>query len=73
MKCCVCGSSDDINMHHVRHLRKGNKTVVSGFNRIMADINRKQIPVCRKCHVQIHNGKYDGKALKDLHFNPAVI
>ncbi|MDX7862326.1 reverse transcriptase domain-containing protein [Aeromonas caviae] len=73
MKCCVCGSSDNINMHHVRHLRKGNKTVVSGFNRIMADINRKQIPVCRKCHVQIHNGKYDGKALKDLHFNPAVI
>ncbi|QQV19232.1 group II intron reverse transcriptase/maturase [Aeromonas caviae] len=73
MKCCVCGSSDDINMHHVRHLRKGNKSVVKGFNRILANINRKQIPVCHECHVQIHNGKYDGKALKDLHFNPAVI
>lgn len=39
----------------------------------MAQINRKQIPVCHECHVLIHAGKYDGKSLKDLHFNPVVV
>lgn len=73
MHCCVCGSTDNIHMHHLRHLRKGGKVVAKGFNRIMADINRKQIPVCQDCHVQIHSGKYDGKSLKDLHYNPAVV
>ncbi len=73
MNCCICGSNDRIQMHHVRHLRKGGKVVVRGFNRILADINRKQIPVCHECHVLIHAGKYDGKSLKDLHFNPAAV
>lgn len=73
MGCCVCGSKDQIQMHHVRHLRKGNKVIVKGFNRIMAAVNRKQVPVCHECHVLIHAGKYDGKSLKDLHFNPAVV
>ncbi|TXI28265.1 MAG: hypothetical protein E6Q69_16610 [Aquipseudomonas alcaligenes] len=73
MDCCVCGSDRQIQMHHVRHLRKGGKVVVRGFNRVMADINRKQIPVCHDCHVLIHAGKYDGKSLKDLHFNPALV
>jgi len=26
----------------------------------MAQMNRKQIPVCHQCHVKIHKGKYDG-------------
>lgn len=73
MNCCVCGSSEQIQMHHVRHLRKGGRVVVRGFNRILADVNRKQIPVCHECHVRIHSGKYDGKSLKDLHYNPAVV
>lgn len=73
MDCCICGSKDHIQMHHLRHLRKGGKVVVRGFNRILADINRKQIPVCHECHVQIHSGKYDGKSLKDLHYNPALV
>lgn len=73
MVCCVCGSDHQIQMHHVRHLRKGGKIVVRGFNRVMAQINRKQIPVCHECHVLIHAGKYDGKSLKDLHFNPVVV
>lgn len=73
MDCCVCGSKENTQMHHIRHLRKGGKVVVKGFNRILADINRKQIPVCHGCHVQIHAGKYDGKSLKDLHYNPALV
>lgn len=73
LRCCVCGTDDGIQMHHVRHLRKGGKVAVKGFNHIMAQINRKQIPVCHECHVLIHAGKYDGKSLKDLHFNPVVV
>jgi len=47
-------------MHHVKHIRKGE---VKGFTQIMKQLNRKQIPVCRPCHMKIHSGKYDGIAL----------
>ena len=63
--CCICGATENIEMHHVRHVRKiGEK--LKGFTKIMAIINRKQIPVCRECHNKIHAGKYDGISLKDF-------
>lgn len=63
--CVICGEPNGVAMHHVRHVRKmGSK--VKGFNKILALINRKQIPVCKDCHVSIHNGSYDGLALKDF-------
>jgi len=52
-------------MHHVKHIKKSGKTT-KGFTKLMAKLNRKQIPVCIKCHVKIHNGTYDGIGLKDL-------
>jgi len=58
--CKLCGSTENVEMHHVRHIRKGN---LKGFTKFMAAINRKQIPVCRKCHMNIHYGLYDGKKL----------
>lgn len=61
--CAICGSPDDVEMHHLRHVRKG-KTI--GFAAVMSAINRKQIPACRECHNKIHAGKYDGIALSDL-------
>ena len=36
------------------------------FSTFMGLINRKQIPVCRDCHVKIHNGRYDGIKLSEL-------
>lgn len=63
--CCICGSYDKIEMHHVKHVRKMNHEL-KGFNRNMAKINRKQIPVCKPCHNSIHEGKYDGMSLKDF-------
>jgi hypothetical protein len=54
-------------MHHVRHIRKSGMKV-KGFHRLMRSLNKKQIPVCHSCHVKIHQGKYDGMALKDLKF-----
>mgnify|MGYP001158130608 CR=1 FL=1 len=63
--CCICGATENIEMHHVRHVRKiGEK--LKGFTKIMSIINRKQIPVCRECHNKIHAGKYDGISLKDF-------
>lgn len=39
----------------------------------MAIRNRKQIPVCQKCHVKIHGGNYTGDALNSLiKYNPII-
>ncbi|WP_369123920.1 hypothetical protein [Burkholderia sp. 9775_39] len=64
--CVICGSDDRVAMHHIRHVRKMG-TAVQGFSRLMATLNRKQIPVCSPCHTRIHKGEYDGLKLSDLH------
>jgi group II intron reverse transcriptase/maturase len=63
--CAICGSQEQVVMHHVRHIRKRGENV-RGFTLYMAAINRKQVPVCRKCHREIHNGKYDGASLSSI-------
>jgi group II intron reverse transcriptase/maturase len=64
--CCLCGSPD-VEMHHVRHIRKmGETNNVTGFTKLMALVNRKQVPVCRDCHVKIHRGDYDSVSLSKL-------
>ena len=67
-KCVFCDSGDNVEMHHVKHIRKGK---AKGFTQVLQAINRKQIPACRDCHNKIHQGKYDGFSLKDL-ANPKV-
>lgn len=66
--CVVCGTDERVEMHHVRHIRK-NKA--KGFNQVLQAINRKQVPVCAKCHSDIHHGRYNGISVKDL-ANPQV-
>jgi len=68
--CCICNSLTHIEMHHVRHIRKTGGKKPVGFNTILQALNRKQIPVCRECHLKIHQGKYDGMDLSDLAYNP---
>ena len=63
--CAICDNPEQVEMHHVRHIRKRGKNV-QGFTLYMAAVNRKQIPVCRKCHREIHNGKYDGASLPSI-------
>lgn len=63
--CAICESGGRIEMHHVRHIRK-NGQKIHGFKLYLAAINRKQIPVCRQCHRDIHNGKYDGPRLSSV-------
>jgi group II intron reverse transcriptase/maturase len=63
--CAICGSQNRVQMHHVRHIRKVGEKVV-GFTKLMAKLNRKQIPACEPCHHRIHKGEYDGIKLGDL-------
>jgi len=68
--CCICGEPSEVEMHHVRHVRKMTDGKAKGFARIMAILNRKQVPVCKACHHKIHTGKYDGLRLEDLAYDP---
>ena len=63
--CASCGSSDSVEMHHVRHIKTVN-VKLSDFDQKLARINRKQVPLCRICHLEVHKGKYRGKSLKYL-------
>lgn len=65
--CCICDSKENVEMHHIRRLRgPTGKNLTKGFEKIMGAHNRKQIPVCRKCHKKIHKGEYDEKSLTEL-------
>lgn len=66
--CAFCDGTDDVQMHHVKHIRKGRTT---GFTQVLQALNRKQIPACLECHNRVHRGDYDGIAIKDL-ANPQV-
>ena len=55
-ECVICGSTDDIEMHHVRKikdLRKPNSKL-DFYTRQMAAINRKQVPLCSLHHIGLH-------------------
>jgi len=69
-ECCICGDPKEVEMHHIRHVRKMTNSKAKGFARIMAILNRKQVPVCRACHHKIHTGKYDGLRLEELAYDP---
>ena len=67
-QCCICGAENNIEMHHLKSLKdiKMNNKNSQTFNSILKQLNRKQIPVCKTCHVSITNGSYSGKKLTDL-------
>jgi group II intron reverse transcriptase/maturase len=68
--CCVCNTTTQVEMHHLRHIRKTGGKKLTGFNEILQALNRKQVPVCKTCHQKIHRGDYDSMRLKDLAYNP---
>lgn len=61
--CANCNSTDQVEMHHVRSIKTIN-VKLTPFDKMMAKINRKQVPLCRKCHLEVHQGKYHGKSLR---------
>lgn len=58
-RCMICGSSDNIQMHHVRKVKdlknKAKKKKMDFFTMQMAAINRKQVPLCSSHHIALHN------------------
>ena len=56
LSCCLCGKPGPSEMHHVKHVRKTKYTLIpepKTWDKLMALRNRKQIPVCRKCHMDL--------------------
>ena len=51
--CAKCGSTLNVEMHHVKHMAD-LKNKSSLIEIAMIKRNRKQIPVCRICHMQVH-------------------
>lgn len=60
-------------MHHLNHIRKTRYELIpEGYMKVMSLRNRKQIPVCRECHINIiHPGRYGGVKLGN--FAPTIM
>ena len=56
--CVICGSSHQVEMHHVRKIKDLKYKALVGkkdfFTMQMASINRKQVPLCRTHHKALH-------------------
>lgn len=52
--CSNCSSDTQVEMHHIRMMRDVKKNKDS-FSKLMIKVNRKQIPLCRKCHMKAHH------------------
>lgn len=57
--CAICGSKENVEMHHRRPL-KGTDNTLKGIKK---NLSRKQIPLCRVCHIKVHRGEYDGPGI----------
>ena len=58
--CEVCEAKENVQMHHIRKLRDLNKTgkrEMPLWMKIMISRQRKSIPLCKKCHDDIHHNR----------------
>ncbi|MCY3558437.1 MAG: reverse transcriptase domain-containing protein [Chloroflexi bacterium] len=59
-ECELCGSTEDVQVHHIRALRdlnvKGQRAKPQ-WKQVMAMRRRKTLIVCRRCHNDIHAGR----------------
>lgn len=65
-ECELCGSSENIEVHHIHKLadlKKKSRATLPEWKRWMLTKTRKTLVVCKECHRRIHNGKYDGRKL----------
>jgi group II intron reverse transcriptase/maturase len=59
-KCEVCGSTEQVEVHHVRklaNLKKKGRKELPDWAKIMIIRRRKTLVVCHICHTAIHAGK----------------
>jgi hypothetical protein len=59
-RCEICGSTDEVQVHHVRKLAdlkvKGRGEPPT-WKRLMANRRRKTLVLCRECHAAVHAGR----------------
>lgn len=66
--CNICGSNENLQTHHIKKISGPTINPKDTFTQtIMKNLNRKQLVVCKLCHMNIHAGKYSGISLKDLY------
>jgi len=69
-ECELCGSQENVEVHHIRRLKdlkKPGQSEKPEWAKKMASRHRKTLVVCHECHVGekgIHPGRYDGKNLR---------
>jgi len=65
-ECELCGRKGACEVHHIRKLadidQPGRRVKPDWVKRMIAR-RRKTLVVCLSCHQDIHNGRYDGKAI----------
>lgn len=66
--CANCGTGRNIEMHHIKHIKTINPSL-STFDKMVARINRKQVPLCGECHRKVHAGQYFGFSLKHFKYD----
>lgn len=70
LPCSICGSEENIQMHHIKHTRKNKYSLIDNektWLQVMYLRNRKQIPLCYECHINIvHKGRYGGQKLSQI-------
>ncbi len=67
-ECEMCGSTVDVEVHHVRALRdlnvKGRREKPK-WMQVMAARRRKTLVVCRTCHLSVHGGSWNPHKRKE--------
>lgn len=59
--CVICGTTENVEMHHRRPIKQ--KMTDNTLRGIKSNLSRKQIPLCRDCHMKVHKGQYDGPGI----------
>jgi len=65
LSCAKCGSTHKVEMHHVRAL-KDLKPEISHVDKMMSKAKRKQIQLCRVCHMDKHHPSRRHKRNKSI-------
>ena len=60
-ECSICGATSNVEMQHKRPLN-GSKTD-NTLKGTIKNLTRKQIPLCKGCHVKVHTGSYNGPGI----------
>lgn len=66
-QCEICGSEENIEVHHIRKLadlKRYGQSDRPEWVEIMSARKRKTLVLCSTCHHHIHKGRYDGKKLR---------